>query len=200
SLQPSAAKRTEPGLALYLRVALALARGDVLLARQMLSQPTQVKDASPLLLLQRAGVALSDPLLPEGVRGDEARRYLSLAGQRDPAAWGPTLQLASLAAKAGRVNESIAVLRKAESTWPEVPAIGLALSELLRSKNFTAAADRTLAHVRELVPDACAPMAAQLDAWRARERYSEVEKLSEQLVQCDAQSNARYTLLLERRD
>lgn len=198
-LQPSAAPRPEPGLGLYLRVAGALARGDVLTARQALAEPTQAREASAVLLLQRAGVALSDPLLPESVRADEARRYLSLAASRDPAAWGPVVQLASLAAKAGRVKESIGVMRKAEERWPEVPAIGVALSEMLRGKNFGAAADRELARVRELVPDACGPIGAQLDAARARERYGEVVALTEELVKCDALSNARYTLLLEQR-
>ena len=110
-----------------------------------------------MLLLQRSGVALADPLLPDGVRADEARSYLTRAAARDASAWAPVAQLASLAAKAGQVKESIALLRKSEQRWPEVPAIGLALAELLRSKNFHAAADREIARVREIVPDACSP-------------------------------------------
>ena len=55
----------------------------------------------------------------------------------EPAAWAPVLQLAALAAKAGRVKESIVVLRKAVEHWPHVPAIGLALADLLRSKELT---------------------------------------------------------------
>jgi tetratricopeptide (TPR) repeat protein len=200
AMQLPAARADTPGLGLYLRVALALARGDVLLARQALSVATQARDASPLLLLQRAGVALSDPLLPDGVRGDDARRYLGLALTRDPGQWGPVLQLASLAAKTGRVKESIAALRKAEARWPEVPAIGLALVELLRGKSFHAAADRELARVRELVPDACVPMTAELESLRARERYAEAAALATKLVGCDAESNALYALHVERRD
>ncbi|MEY4582816.1 MAG: hypothetical protein RL701_7519, partial [Pseudomonadota bacterium] len=184
----------------YLHEALALARGDVLLARQALATATQANDASALLLLQRAGVALADPLLPEGVRADEARRYLTRAAVRDTSAWAPVVQLASLAAKAGQVKESIAVLRKAEERWPEVPAIGLALADLLRSKNFHAAADRVLARVREHVPDACGPIVAELEALRARQRYHEIVPLTEALLACDAQSNARYNLFLEQRD
>ncbi|MET0384880.1 MAG: hypothetical protein ABW321_02920, partial [Polyangiales bacterium] len=189
-----------PELGTYLRVALALARGDVVTAREALTSAVQHKQVSPLLLLQRAGIALSDPLTPDTVRADEARRYLSLATRRDPAAWAPIVQLASLAAKAGQVKESIAVLRKAEQRWPEVPAIGLALAELLRSKSFNAAADRALARVRENVPDACAPLAAQLDSLRARQRYAEVIPLAQELVRCDAQSNVLYGLYLEQRD
>jgi tetratricopeptide (TPR) repeat protein len=193
-------KAAEIGLPLYFHVALDMARGDVLSAREALAAVTQSKDASSLFLLQRAGVALSDPLLPDGVRGDEARRFLSQAVARDPASWGPVLQLASLAAKAGRVNESIASLRKAAKRWPEVPAIGIALSGLLRSKNFSAAADRVLAHVRELVPDSCSPISSQIEAARTRERYEEVASLTEELMRCDAQNSARYGLLLEQRD
>jgi tetratricopeptide (TPR) repeat protein len=192
--------RDEPGFGLYLRAAIGLARGDVLSARQALAETTRTRDASPVLLLQRAAAALSDPLVPDGVRGDEARRYLTQATQRDGALWAPVLQLAALAAKAGRVKESIVVLREAEVRWPEVPAIGLALADLLRSKHFNAAADRTLARVREAVPDACLPMGVQLDALRSRQRYSEALQLAEQLVKCDAESNALYTMYLERRD
>jgi len=198
--QPGIAAQAVPAFGVYLRVALLLARGDVLAARQTLAGALRAKAPSPVLLLQRAGIALTDPLLPDGVRADEARRYLTLAAARDPAAWGPVLQLAGLAAKAGRVKEASDVLRKAQERWPEVPAIGLALADLLRSKNFLAAADRALAHVRELVPDACAPLAAQLDALRARQRYVDIVPLTQELVRCDAQSNALYNLLLEQRD
>jgi hypothetical protein len=198
---PPVAARSEVGdLPLYLRVSLLLARGDVLAARALLTPVTKPRDAAPLFLLQRAGVALADPLLPEGVRGDDARRFLTQALGRDPTLWGPVLQQASLAAKAGRVKEAIAALRNAETRFPEVPAIGLVLAELLRGKNFHAAADRALARVRELVPDACVPLTAELDAARSRERYAEVDRLSQELVRCDAQSNALYTLYTDRRD
>jgi hypothetical protein len=196
----TAARRAVPGVDLFMQVALWLARGALLAGRQLLSDPTKPKDASSLLLMQRAGIALSDPLLPEGVRSDEARSYLARAAARDAAAWAPVLQLAALAAKAGRVKESIVVLRKAQEHWPHVPAIGLALAELLRSKEFHAAADEVIANVRELVPDACMPMSAQLESLRARQRYSEIVPLAHDLVRCDAQNNALYSLYLEQRD
>ena len=194
------ARRAVSGFDVYMRVAVALARGDLLMGRQALATVVQAKKASPLLLLQRSGIALSDPLLPEGVRADEARGYLARAAARDTAAWAPTLQLAALAAKAGRVKESIVVLRKAFERWTEVPAIGLALADLLRSKEFYAAADEVIAHVRELVPDACGPMSAQLEALRSRQRYPEIIPLAEQLVRCDAQNTSLYSLYLEQRD
>jgi cellulose synthase operon protein C len=196
----SDARRAVPGFDLYMRVAVALARGDLLEGRQALADAVLPKQASPLLLLQRAGIALSDPLMPEGVRSDEARGYLARAAARDTAAWAPVLQLAALAAKAGRVKESIAVLRKASEKWPEVPAIGLSLADLLRSKEFQAAADEVIAQVRERVPDACAPMTAQLEALRARQRYPEIVPLAQELVKCDAQNTALYSLYLEQRD
>jgi cellulose synthase operon protein C len=194
------ARRAVPGFDTYMRVATSLARGDLLAARQALASMVKPKEASSLLLLQRAGIALSDPLLPEGVRADEGRSYLTRAAARDAAAWAPVLQLAALAAKAGRVKESISVLRKAQERWPEVPAIGLALADLLRSKEFHHAADEVVAHVRELVPDACAPISAQLDALRTRQRYPEIVPLAQALVKCDAQNTALYNLYLEQRD
>lgn len=197
---PTDARRAVPGFDVYMRVAAALARGDLLAGRQALASLVKPKEASPLLLLQRAGIALADPLLPDGVRSDEARGYLARAAARDPAAWAPVLQLAALAAKAGRVKESIGVLRKAFERWPEVPAIGLSLADLLRSKDFHAAADEVIAHVRELVPDACGPMAAQLEALRQRQRYPEIVPLAQDLVNCDAQNTALYSLYLEQRD
>lgn len=188
------------GFALYLRTAVTLARGDLLAARQALAFVDDAKDASPLFLLQRSAIALNDPLVPDEVRDDDARRYLGRAVQRDPELWAPVVQLAGLAAQAGRVDEAIGALRKAKSRWPELPAIGNALGELLQGKGFTAAAEREVAELRALVPDACGPMAAELEANRARQRYAEVATLAEQLVRCDAESSARYSFELERRD
>ncbi|HKP62783.1 MAG TPA: hypothetical protein VJV78_38870, partial [Polyangiales bacterium] len=145
-------------------------------------------------------IALSDPLLPDDVRGDDARRLFAAASARDPKLWAPVAQLATLAAQAGRVNESIAALRKAQATWPQVTAIGLALAEQLRGKGYQASADREIARLRELVPDACAPLTAELESKRARQRYADAAELAQKLVGCDAESNALYNSYVERRD
>ncbi len=188
------------GFALYLRVAVQLVRGDVLSARQTLSVLGTAADVAPLVLLQRASVALGDPLLPDDVRGDDGRRFLGLAHERDHELWAPVTQLATLAAKNGRVKEAIGALREAAAHWPEPPAIGFALIQLLRDKGRAAEAEREVTRLRELVPDACAPMASQLEALRSRQRHAEAAKIAEQLSGCDAQSNARYTLYLSQRN
>jgi hypothetical protein len=194
------ASPTARGFDRHLGVALALARGDVLAARQALASVTSGSQVSPLVLLQRAAIALGDPLLPDDVRGDDARRLFAAASARDPKLWAPVAQLATLAAQAGRVNESIAALRKAEAQWPQVPAIGLALAEQLRSKGYQAAADHEIARLRELVPDACAPLSAELESKRARQRYGEASELAHELTACDAETNALYASYVEQRD
>ncbi len=193
-------ERAQDGFPLYLRAGISLLRGDVIFARQALSVVDADKQASPMLLLQRASVALGDPLLPDDVRGDEGRLFLSRARQRDAQLWAPAMHLATLAAKSGRTKEAIAALRDATQRWPEPPVIGFALIELLRSKDRNAEADREVARLRELVPDACGPLAAELAALRARQRASDVATLAQKLVACDAQSTAQYSLYLARRD
>ncbi|HEX2675615.1 MAG TPA: hypothetical protein VHM19_03225, partial [Polyangiales bacterium] len=188
------------GFPLYLRALLAMMRGDILVARQMLTAPTSMKDASPLLVLQRAGVALGDPLLPDEVKHDDARKFLVQALSRDPELWAPVTQLATLAAKSGRVKESIGALQKARSHWPEVPAIGFALIELLRSKGLEAEVEHEIARLRELVPDACAPLSAELDSLRSRQRAHDAEIAAKALSQCDAQNNALLSLYVSKRD
>jgi len=195
-----ARKPVTTGADLHLAVAVALARGDVLAGRQALAFVSTGGDVSPPLLLQRAAVALADPLVPDEVRSDDARRLFAKAITRDPNLWGPVTQLAGLAAQAGRVNEAIAAMRHAQARWPEVPAIGLLLAEQLRGKGYQAAAEREVSKLRELVPDACAPIGADLEAKRARQRYAEANELARKLVACDAETNALYAAYVEQRD
>lgn len=196
----AARKPVATGAELHLAVAVALARGDVLAARQALAFVSTGGDVAPTLLLQRAAVALADPLVPDEVRSDDARRLFAKAISRDPNVWGPVAQLAALAAQAGRVNEAITALRHAQTRWPEVPAISLLLAEQLRGKGYQAAAEREITKLRELVPDACAPIAADLEAKRARQRYAEANELARKLVACDAETNALYAAYVEQRD
>jgi tetratricopeptide (TPR) repeat protein len=194
------ASNVRTGFDLHLAVAVSLARGDVLAARQALAFVSSGGDVAPPLLLQRAAVALTDPLVPDEVRSDDARRLFARAIQRDSGLWGPVVQLAGLAAQAGRVNEAIIALRHAQKQWPDVPAIRLMLAEQLRGKGYQAAAEQEITKLRELVPDACAPLAADLHAKRARQRYAEANELARKLVECDAETNALYTVYVEQRD
>jgi tetratricopeptide (TPR) repeat protein len=193
-------KPATTGYNLYLSVAVALARGDVLAARQALSFVSTGAEVAPPILLQRAVVALGDPLVPDEVRSDDARRLFAKAIKRDSELWSPVAQLASLAAQAGRVNESITALRHAQTKWPEVPAISMLLAEQLRAKGYQAASEHEIARLREQVPDACAPLAADIEAKRARQRYGEANELARQLVACDAETNALYAAYVEQRD
>ena len=183
----------------YLRAALALARGDVLPARAALSDVDPDKPASPLRRLQRASLLLSDPLLPSDMREDESRRQLLAAQKRDVELWGPPLQLASMMAGNGRAIEAIGALRKAYAHWPDVAGVGLALSGMLREQGWTAEADSVLAQVHERLPDACGVLSSLLESLRDRQREEQAAKVVEQVMTCEAQSNARYSLLLRQR-
>jgi cellulose synthase operon protein C len=190
----------QDGFGLYLRVAIQLARGDVLGARASLSRVVFDDKASPMLLLQRSGVAFADPLVPEDVKHDEVRRYLAVCLARDPALWAPPTQLATLAAKSGRMTEAIAALRATAERFPDAPRIAFALVELLRNKGFDDQADREVLRQRERVPDSCRAIGAELDMLRSRGKQAQARQAAERVMQCDAQSNVRYTMALDRRD
>ena len=183
----------------YLRAAIALARGDVLPARAALSDVAPDKPAAPMRRLQRASLLHSDPLMPSDMREDESRRQLLAAQKRDAELWGPPLQLASMMAGNGRAIEAIAALRKAYARWPEVAGVGLALSSMLREQGWTAEADSVLNAVHKRVPDACGVISAVLESLRDRQREEQATQLVEQVMACEAQSNARYSLLLRQR-
>ena len=190
---------TEAGFPRYLRGSIALLRGDILGARETLEGVERAPQVAPLLSLLRASLFMSDPLYPLDLRADEGRRMLMAALQRDPGLWNPAVQLATMAADNGRVKEAIAALREAEGRWPAVPAVGLTLVDLLRSQDWNAEADAVVERVSARVPDACGPMNAQLDALRLRKREAEAQVVTERLMACEAQSNARYSMLLRQR-
>jgi tetratricopeptide (TPR) repeat protein len=187
------------GFARYLRGTLALARGDILSARESLGDVRADRPASALLLAQRATLALLDPLVPQDRRENTAQRLLSATMKRDPNAWSPAVQLADMMAGNGRAKEAIAAMREAVTRWPEVPTIALSLSSLLRKQDWDAEADAVIAKVRKLVPDACAPLSAELEALRLRQREQAAAQTAEALMRCEAQANARFSLLLRQR-
>jgi tetratricopeptide (TPR) repeat protein len=193
------ARDTQEGFGRYLRAAIALGRGEAIEARVALHGVESAARASTLLVLQRASVMLLDPLMPGQLAQDEARRLLEKALERDPALWNAVAQLAQMSASNGRTKEAIAMLRHAVQAFPEVPAIRLALAQMLQGEGWDAEAERVIAGARKLVPDACAPMAAELGALRDRQREQQAAALTEQLMACEAQGNARYALLLRQR-
>jgi tetratricopeptide (TPR) repeat protein len=191
--------QSRDGFAVYVRAAAAAARDDVLGARQVMTDIDGRHRTSALLLTLRASLLLSDPLQPNDAREDDARRLLLVALARDPELWSAQVQLASMTARNGREKEAIAALRKAYEHWPEVPSIGIVLAGLLRGQSWNAEADSVVARVRTLVPDACGPLAAELDGLRARQREEQAAKVAEAVSRCDAQANARYSLFLRQR-
>ncbi|MDH5675829.1 MAG: hypothetical protein OEZ06_27135 [Myxococcales bacterium] len=192
-------EHTPHGFPRYLRAGLAMLRGDVLTARQSLSGVERAERVAPLLSMQRATLFLNDPLYPADQRSDEARRLHARALREDSQLWNPAVQLASMAAENGRTKEAIAALREAVERWPEVPAVSLTLLQLLRGQDWDAEADQVLERVRKLVPDACGPMQAEMQALRSRQREEAAAALVEPIMACNAQSNARYGLLLQQR-
>jgi cellulose synthase operon protein C len=187
------------GFAIFARAGVAVARGDVLSARQILDGVHASGPAAALLLALRASVLSIDPLVPSNTREDDARRLLNAALKRDAGLWNPRAQLSTMMASNGRAKEAIASLRKALVKWPEVPAIGLALAQLLRGQDWDAEADQVIAAIRKRVPDACEPLAAELEALRSRQRERKAAETAEALTRCDARNNARYALLLRQR-
>ena len=185
----------QDGFPLYLRTAIGLVRGDPLAGRALFVAVRDVKKASAVLLLQRANALLADPLYPQDVREDEARALMLAALERDPELWNPALQLARMAASNGRVKEAVEAMRESAERWPQVPAVGLTLVELLRERDWNAEADRQVARLRKLVPDSCAVLRAQHYAHRRRMREREAAQSVEAIMACNAQSNARFSLL-----
>jgi hypothetical protein len=191
--------QSQQAFAAYVRAASALVRGDLLSARQILDEIDAAHHAAALMLMLRASLILSDPLLPSDNREDDARVLLEAALVRDRQMFYPAVQLANMMAGNGRPKEAIASLRQQVARFPEVPAIGLALSQLLRREHLEAEADGVIANVRKLVPDACAPLSAELEALRSRQREAQAAQTAEALERCEAQANARYALLLRQR-
>jgi tetratricopeptide (TPR) repeat protein len=181
------------------RVQRAMARGDVVAARELL-EPHVGERGSPVFLVAAGAAALNDPLRGSQVRHDAARRLLGWASARDPRAWYPFLALAQLEAAQGRDLEAIQALRVARERWPELVIFPLQLLDLLERRGFTAQADEQIVQAREVAPDACRPRRAALQQARRLSRAAAELEHAEALVACDARSDARLTTLLRRRD
>lgn len=187
------------GFIRYLTAATLIVRGDIIAARETLRTVDDYKRSSPVLLLQRAGIALSDPLVPSDQRRDDARRLFIASIKRDQGLWGPELQLARIEADNGRVTEAIERLRKAVKQWPAVVAIDLYLIDLLRDREWHSEADQLVRKIREVLPDSCKTLQAELDASRRRRHEQETARIADEMVACDARSNARFATLIGQR-
>jgi tetratricopeptide (TPR) repeat protein len=183
----------------YLRATVAFERDDLIGAREALRHVDGHHAESPLLLMQAAHAWLRDPLTPADVRMDRGRALLEASLQRMPDLWGPTLRLAGIEAENGRVNEAIATLRKATQQWPKVPSIALSLIELLSTREWNAEADRVLSDVRARFPQLCGATAPAMNAARRRMRADDAAEIGEEIMRCNARSNARFTTLVRER-
>lgn len=175
-------------LARVLRAARFAARADFVRARATLEPAVREDQPTSTVLMLAAIVTLSDPLTGGQVAADEARRILMLAGERDARAWYPRLQLANL--EPDELTR-IGMLERASAEWPEMIVLPLTLIDSLEERGWEARADQVIAQARSVVPDACRPRRAQLQSALRRGRAGEVGTLADELVRCDARSDAR---------
>ncbi|MFO0713745.1 MAG: DUF3857 domain-containing protein [Sandaracinus sp.] len=186
-------------LAYYLDVTRAMARADWVGARETLGEVDAELAPSPVLVLA-TGIAFGDPLRAETVARDDALRFVTEARERDAAAWYPTIQAARFEADNGRVREAIAMLRQGMQEHPDVLAFPLSLVDLLTARGWNDQVEPVIAAMRTRVPDACRPMRAALNRALERGHLPESDRLSEELVSCDARSDSRMQRLLRRRE
>ena len=183
----------------FVRAQLALSRGDIVTARERVRNHLH-RDGASAFLIVGAAAALNDPLRASEVRHDTARRLSTWAAERDEGAWYPRLTLAQLEANEGRDLVAIEALRHAADRWPTVLAFPLQLVDFLEQRGWHAQADEAIARALEAVPTACRPQRASLNQAQRRHRAAEVLEHAEALVRCDARSDARLTVLIQRRD
>ncbi|MEM9191944.1 MAG: DUF3857 domain-containing protein [Myxococcota bacterium] len=183
----------------YLRAVIALSRGNAVTARESLVSATQEAEASSAMLQLRAAVTLADPLSPNDMRRDNARRFLRMAARRDPQSWYPAYQLATLDAADNRVLQAIELLRGAEERWPKMVRLPLMLSDLLMGRGWYSQADEAVARANRILPEGCRSIRALLSSAQRRNRWDEAEELIDRLVTCDARSNARLEHLMRSR-
>jgi tetratricopeptide (TPR) repeat protein len=182
----------------YVRASIAKARGDMVGVREQL-RGTEIKGGATPVLTLRATAALNDPLRSGEMRRDLARQLLRAVEKEDPQAWQPTVQLARLEAADGQVVAAIERLRGAGEQWPKLATIPLSLAELLIKRGWEGQAAEAAERAREILPDACPPMRAQLKLARRRKRTGRIDELTRALVECNARSNARMTELVRQR-
>jgi hypothetical protein len=190
--------RTPHPLAHYLDVTRSMSRADWVEARERLGA-LDPATAPVMMLVLSTGVALSDPLRGADVARDDALRAVTEARERDSHAWYPVIQAARFEADNGRVREAIALLREGTSNFPDVLAFPLALVDLLTARGWSDQVEPVIAAMQTRVPDACRPDRAALNHALERGRMPEVDRLSEELMRCDARSDARLQRFVRQR-
>lgn len=182
----------------YLDVTHHMARADWVAAREALGEVTP-SDTVVLQILGTA-VSLSDPLRAEQARTEAALGHVAAGLQRDVTAWYPHLQRARFEAENGRMREAATLLEEATRAFPEVLAIALARIDLLEARGWADGIDPELARLRDAIPTSCRVRRAILGRSLRRDRHAEVRDLAEELVRCDARSDARLQSRVRARD
>ncbi len=181
-------------LSQLVRVLIARRRGDPVGAREALLAMRATPTAT--LAIVQADVTLGDPFLPEEQREDRARRLLEHAAELDPDAWYPRYR-AALAEQGAR--ESFALLRETADRYPAIASLQLEVSRALLERGRTAEADALVARAREHVPTSCAVLEAELASLRRRGRSEQADARVDELLACDARSEARLALFTRQR-
>lgn len=186
-------------LAYYLDVTRSMARADWVAARERLGAIDA--DVAPTTVLVLAtGIAFGDPLRAQTVARDDGLRFVTEARERDAEAWYPTIQAARFEADGNRVREALAMLRDGVERHPEALAFALSLVDLLTARGWNDQVEPVIATMRVRVPDACRPRRAELNRALDRGRVPEAARLAEELVSCDARSDAQLQQLFRRRE
>lgn len=183
----------------FLRAAVQQIRGDWVGARMTLKAVDQAEQVSPYLWVQRAAVALNDPLLPGDKAKDQSTQWLNRAVERDKNLWSPLLQLATGMISNGRVPEGILALQGLAKRFNQMPAIGLTLAKVLRSQGLDEPAYTELTRLTRRLPGACSPRNALLSLLLEQQRHVEAAQVVDELMTCDARSRARLQQLVRQR-
>ncbi len=183
-----------------LGAAVHVARSDYVMAREVLAPATSADDASVTMLVLASTVAMADPLRGQQLAGDDARRFLDVAHERNATAWYPTFQLLVLDALAGRVEQALPALRTAAATFPEVPLFPVTIAQLMQRQGWVEQADQVIDALLERNPDSCAALSGRLGSLVQRGHEAEAGALADTIVtRCDARSDARLTHLVRQR-
>jgi cellulose synthase operon protein C len=185
----------------YARFLLAerlVSRGDLLSARELYRRSEG--ELGGMSLSHYVTIAESDPLRPDDTRRDKARELLKRLREQDPDSWYAILQTASLMAAEGRDREAIKMLREHDDRFPEVYGIVATLRDLLLERGFDAEGDRLLEQLRLAGPVSCGMIDEHLATALRRDRHDDAARLSAELVECNAQSQAMYSLHVRRRE
>src|SRR5438094_2267600 len=151
----------------------------------------QVIAKSPRFAIARvlaARVALEDPSRPARFAQDRARRQLERALALEPSLVEARYRLAMMAFEADRPRDALGRLADAPAgvkSW----RFALARYLALRAREWMPEAEAALAEARQLDPDACPPLEAELTMARARHDVARRLKLARAASTCTGGSD-----------